>query len=95
MNDLKSNTWNSFFENIILGIHHTVFLYSPTRSSGYRQRLFLISDFLAESLKSNKNCKKDDSLYDTVGLNNLTHLTNMISIDIENNMLLQQSQKLS
>ena len=31
------------------------FLYSSTRSSGYYQSSFLISDFLAESFKANKN----------------------------------------
>ena len=31
VNDLKSNIWNSFFENISLAIYHTAFLYSSTQ----------------------------------------------------------------
>ena len=45
--DLKSHIWNSFYENIISDIRFYirphVFLF------------FLISDFLAKSLKANKN----------------------------------------
>ena len=38
---------------------HTTFLYSPRCTSGHLQRsFFLISDFLSESLKANKNLGK-------------------------------------
>ena len=49
-------------QNLIFGIlflkyyfRHATFLYPSTRSSGHDQGFFLISDFLAESLKANKN----------------------------------------
>ena len=51
--DSKSHIWNYFFENILF--EHTTFLYSSTRSSGHHQSFFLISDFLAKSLKASKN----------------------------------------
>ena len=42
-----------FFRKDYFG--HTKFLYLSRRSSGYHQSFFLISGFLAESLKANKN----------------------------------------
>ena len=64
-NDSKSYIWNSFFENIHLHPHVSVDII----------KLFLVSDFLAESLK-------DRSFYNTVSLKNTslilrtsTHLT--------------------
>ena len=48
---LKLLFWKYFFG-------HTIFLYSSTRSSGHHQSFFLISDFLAESLKTSKNYQK-------------------------------------
>ena len=48
---------------------HTTFLYSSARSSGHDQYFFLISDFLAESLKvKSKTSEKDHSFYNTVSL---------------------------
>ena len=47
-------------QNLIFGIlflkklFHTIFLYLSRRFSGHHQSFFLISDFLAESLKANK-----------------------------------------
>ena len=64
-NDSKSYIWNSFFENIHLHPHVSVDII----------KLFLVSDFLAESFK-------DHSFYNTVSLKNTslilrisTHLT--------------------
>ena len=48
---------------------HTTFLYSSARSSGHDQYFFLISDFLAESLKvKSKTSEKDHTFYNTVSL---------------------------
>ena len=58
------------------------------RSTGYHQSFFLISDFLAECLKANKNYKKRSHI-----LQCLTHSKNLNLLDIENNMLPQHSQK--
>ena len=48
----KSHIWNSFLENVISGIQK--FYICPDVSVDIIS-LFLISDFLAESLKANKN----------------------------------------
>ena len=49
-------------QNVLFGIlflkilfRAYIFLYSPARSSGHHQSCFLVSDFLAESLKANTN----------------------------------------
>ena len=48
---------------------HTTFIYSSTRSSGHYEGFFLISNFLAESLKAKaKTSEKDDLFYNTVSL---------------------------
>ena len=60
----------------------------------WKSEFFLISDFLAESLKANKiQRKRSHSFYYTVSLKNLIHFTNLNSLDVENNMLPQHSQK--
>ena len=65
---------------------HTVFL------SG-NHPLFLISDFLPESLKANKKVAKKITNFTTVSLKKLTHFTNLNSLDVESDMLPQHSQK--
>ena len=65
---------------------HTAFL------SGYHP-LFLISDFLPESLKANKKVAKKITNFTTVSLKKLTHFTNLNSLDVESDMLPQHSQK--
>ena len=53
----------------------------------------LISDFLAQSLKTYKNWQKDDSFYKTVSLKkNLTYFTNLNLLNM-GKMLSQHSQK--
>ena len=73
---------------------HT-FLCLPRRSSEYYQRLFffLIWDFPGESLKANKNSKKITHFIIQFRSKNLTHFTNLNSLDTENNMLPQHGQK--
>ena len=51
-NDSKSHIYYSFFENVISGIQ--VFYITPVVLVGII-RAFFILDFLAESLKANKN----------------------------------------
>ena len=54
-----------------------------------------VFDFLVESLKSQQKLAKMITTHFTIYLcsKNLTHFTNLNSLDIENNMLLQHSQK--
>ena len=58
----KKQNLDQNMKNLIFGIFfwkyyfgHTKFLYLSRHSSGYHQSSFLISDFLAESLKANKD----------------------------------------
>ena len=53
----------------------------------------LISDFLVESLKANKNWQKRSLILQYSFARNLTHFIKPNSLDIENNMLPQRSQK--
>ena len=72
----------------------SIFLYSSTRSSGHYQSFFIISDFLAESLKARKKLpKKITHFAMQFRSKNLTHFMNLNSLDIENNMLPQHSKK--
>ena len=69
INYLKSHIWNFFWKQ------YSVY----RRCSGRNQRsFFLISKFLAESLRNNKTSKKDHTFYNTVSLKKpqpfLTHL---------------------
>ena len=59
----KYHVWDSFFENIISGIQ--IFYICPDVPVDII-RVFLISDFLAESLKANKNLQKNHTCYNTV-----------------------------
>ena len=54
VNDTKCNIWNSFliFLRILFRAHN--FFYSSIRSGGHHQSFFLVSDFLAESLKASQ-----------------------------------------
>ena len=69
-------------------------IYSLTRSSQHHQSFFLIADFLAESLKAKQKLAKKITHF-TIQFcsKNLTHFTNLNLLDIENNILLQHSQK--
>ena len=72
----------------------SIFLYSSTRSSGHYQSFFIISDFLAESLKARKKLpKKITHFAMQFRSKSLTHFMNLNSLDIENNMLPQRNQK--
>ena len=91
MNDSYSHIWNSFFENIISSIQR--FYICPDFPVDII-RVFLISYFLAESLKANKNQqKRPDNLQYSFSQKNLIHFSNLNSPDTENNMLPQHSQK--
>ena len=73
---------------------HATLLYSSTRSSGHHQSFFLI--FRLSSRKSQsqqKLAKKITHFTIQFRSKNLTHFTNLNSLDIENNMLPQHSQK--
>ena len=55
---------------------------------------FFIPEFVAENLKANKNQgKRSLILQYSFAQKNLTHFTNLISFEIENNMLPKHSQK--
>ena len=49
--------------------------------------------FFSRVSKPVKTTEKGHSFYNTVSLKKLTHYMNLNSLDIENNMLLQHSQK--
>ena len=53
INDSKCHIWNSFFKNMISGIQ--LFYICPEVPADIIRTFFLILDFLAESLKANKN----------------------------------------
>ena len=90
INDSKSSVWIFFlFENIISGIQ----LFYIRSNIHVVIRFFFISDFLAESLKANKTSKKITCLTIQFRSKNLTHFANFDSLDVENNMLPQYSQK--
>ena len=56
-------------------------------------RVFLISDFLAESLKANKTSEKITYFIIQFRSKNLTHFTYLNSLEIEKSMLPKHSQK--
>ena len=73
---------------------HTTFLYSSTRSSGHHQSIFLIFRLSSRKSKSQqKLAKKITNFTIQFRSKNLTHFTDLNSLDIENNMLQQHSQK--
>ena len=88
---MKIFFWKYYFK-------HATFLYLPRLSSGlssgHHQSFFVISYFLAESLKANKNQqKRPHTLQYSFSKKNLTHFANLNSPDPENNMLPQQNEK--
>ena len=86
--DSKSCVWKSFLENIVSG---TQLLYIYICSNvPVSIRVFLISDFLAESLEANRNQQKRSLILQYI----FVQKTSFYSLDFENNMLLQHSQKL-
>ena len=85
---MESFFWKYYFK-------HTALLYLSTRSGGHYQSFFLISNFLAESwvAKPKKLAKKITYFTTQLCSKNLTHFPKLNSLDIESNMLLQQSCK--
>ena len=74
-------------QNRIFVILFLKILYSPTLSNGHHHSFF-VPDFLAESLKANNKNQQERSLILQLSFSrNLTHITNLNSLDIENNML--------
>ena len=86
----KSHIWNSFFENIILGVQS--FYICPDVPVDIIS-FSLISDFLAENLKTNKKLQKRSHVLQYSFAQKLHCYTNINSLDIENNMLPQHNQK--
>ena len=73
---------------------HATLLYSSTRSSGHHQSFFLIFRFSSRKSQSQqKLAKKITHFTIQFRSKNLIHFTNLNSLDIENNMLPQHSQK--
>ena len=91
MNDSKISYLEFFFWKYYFG--HAKFLYLSRRSSGYHQSFFLISDFLAENLKANKNLQKRSHVLQYSFAQKLHYYTNINSLDIENNMPPQHNQE--
>ena len=68
--------------------------FSSTRSSGHRQRCFLVFRFSSRKSQSQRKlAKKITNFTIQFCSKNLTHFTNLNSLDNENNMLAQHSQK--
>ena len=87
----KSHIWNSFLENVISGMKK--FYICPDVSVDI---IILFLNFGFSSRKSQsqqKLAKKITHFTIQFRSKNLTHFTNLNSLDIENNMLLQHSQK--
>ena len=83
-------------QNLIFGILFliTMFLYLLPRSTEHHQSCILIFTISSRKSQSQQNLAKKITHF-TIQFRskNLTHFTNLNSIDIENNMLLQHSQK--
>ena len=80
-----------FFENITSGIQ--CFYICPDVPVDITSVIFLISDFLSEVSTPTKTSKKIIHFKIQFRSKNLTHFTNLNSLDIGNNMLPQHSQK--
>ena len=91
INDSKSHIWNYFFENIILGIQ--LFYIRPDIPMDII-RFFFNFRFSSRKSQSQQQLEKNITRF-TIQFHskNLTHFMNLNSLDIENNMLPQQSQK--
>ena len=72
---------------------HTTFLYSFKCSSGHYQSFFNIRFSSRKSQSQQKLAKKITHFTIKFFSKNLTHFTNLNSLDAENNMLPQHSQK--
>ena len=81
INDSKSHICNSFFENIISGIQP------------FYSRLHLTKRIIRKSQTQQKLTKKITHFTILLHSKNLTHFTNLNSIDIENNMLSKLNHK--
>ena len=94
MNVSKSHIWNFFFffGNIIWFREYN-FLYSSTRFSGLARVFCEFLIFQQKVSKPAKTSKKDHSFHNIASLTNLIHFTKLNSLDIENNMRSQRSQK--
>ena len=91
INDSKSHIWNSFFENIISSIQ--TFYIQPQVLVDTISFFFNFGFSSRKSQSQQKLAKK--TIYFTTQFcsKNLTHLTNLSSFEIENEMLLQHSHK--
>ena len=87
----KSNIWNSFFENIISGIQS--FYICPDVPLDIIRFFFNFRFSSRKSQSQHKLAKKITHFTIQFRAENLTHFTNLNSLDIENNMLSQHSQK--
>ena len=94
-NKSKSHIWNSLFENIISVLGIQLFCIRPHVSLDII-RVFLIFYFSSRKSQSQQRLVKKITHF-TIQFRskNLTHFTNLNSLDIENDTLSQHSQKLS
>ena len=89
----KSHIWNSFFENIISGVK--CFYICPEVPVDIIRVCFLNFRFSStKSQSQQKLAKKITHFTIQFCSKNLTHFTNLNSLDIENNMLPQRGQKI-
>ena len=88
---LKISYLKLFFWKYFFG--HTNLLYSSTRVSRHHQSFFNFRFFSRKSQSQQKLPKKITHFTIQFRSKNLTHYMNLISLDIENNMPLQHSQR--
>ena len=90
INDSKSHIWKSFFQNIISYIQ----LFYICSNALVDIRVFFNIRFSSKKSQSQQKVAKKITHF-TIQFcsKNLTHLMNLNSLDVENNMLLQHSQK--
>ena len=89
-----------WFKNLIFGIlflkilfwAYKVFIFVQTLQ-WISSEFFLITDFLAENLKANKNLQKRSHVLQYSFAQKLHYYTNINSLDIENNMPPQHNQE--
>ena len=90
----QSHIWNFFFWKYYFGFWHATFPYSSTLFNGHCQNFLLLFKFSRRKSQSQqKPAKKFTHFTIQFCSQNLTHFMKLNSLDIENNMLLQQSQK--
>ena len=88
----KSHIWNPFFENIISGLK-SFYICPEVPVDIIRVCFFNFRFSSRKSQNQQKLAKKITHFTIHFCSKNLTHFTNLNSIDIENNMLLQHCQK--